>query len=158
MCPLLAALVGPGAAWVDMHRALLAEVSWTFRNVDSSGKLSASRIDLILANHAAMPLVQSASVLESVSDGGHSPVLVWLAVQGPVVLPWHRPLPRLPEMLQLDHSSWHTPPHGPHWWSNGLPAHRWHPCWQPTSRTPLHHFPRRWCPPCSTWWRWRVAG
>ena len=100
-CPLLSQLLGPGGAWVDVHRALLKEVPWTFRSVDKEGTLSASRIDLVLANHAAMPLVQSASVLESVQDGGHSPVLVHLVLQAPVILHWSSPRARLPPLLSL---------------------------------------------------------
>ena len=98
-CPLLQHLLGPASPWVDVHRALLGEVPWTFQNVDSTGKLSASRIDLVLANHLAMALVQGASVLQSVRDGGHSPVLVQLRVGDPLVLDWQRPSPRLPLML-----------------------------------------------------------
>ena len=60
VCPLLAKLLGPGAPWVDVHRVLLEDVPWTFRNVNTAGELSASRIDLVLANHAAMALVISA--------------------------------------------------------------------------------------------------
>jgi hypothetical protein len=100
VCPLLAKLLGPGAPWVDVHRAMLGEVPWTFRNVNSEAKLSASRIDLVLANHTAMALVRGASVLEAVADGGHSPVLVQLQLMGPLVMSWQRPLPQLPEMLR----------------------------------------------------------
>ena len=85
-CPLLQHLLGPASPWAHVHRALLGEVPWTFQNVDSTGKLSDSRIDLVLANHLAMALVQGASVMQSVRDGGHSPVLVQLRVGDPVVL------------------------------------------------------------------------
>ena len=101
VCPLLARLLGPGGAWVDVHRALLGEVPWTFRSLDSANTLSASRIDLILANHAAMALVQTAAVLESICDGGHSPVLVNIRLDGPVALDWTRPRPRLPPLFFL---------------------------------------------------------
>jgi hypothetical protein len=43
--PLHRQLLGPAAPWVDVHRALLGEVPWTFQNVDTSAHLSASRID-----------------------------------------------------------------------------------------------------------------
>lgn len=100
VCPLLAQLLGPGGPLVDVHRALLGEaVPWTFRSFDSTGTLSASRIDLALASHSAMGLVQTASVLESVSDGGHSPVLLAVRVGGPVTLNWVRPRPRLPPVI-----------------------------------------------------------
>ena len=114
VCPLLRQLLGPGSPWVDVHRALLDEVPWTFQNVDGSGRLSASRIDLVLANHAGMALVRGASVLQSVRDGGHSPVLVQLQLDTPLVLDWKRPQPRLPELLcqssaELRQSAaWHT--------------------------------------------------
>ena len=79
---------------------MLDVVPWTFRNVNRDAKLSASRIDLVLANHAAMTLVRGTSVLESVADGGHSPVLVQLQLGGPMVLSWTRPLPRVPELMR----------------------------------------------------------
>ena len=100
-CPLLAQLLGPGGAWVDVHRTLLGEVPWTFQSTDREGTLSASRIDLVLANHAAMQLVRAASVLGAVRDGGHSPVLVEVRWCGAVGLEWAAPRPRLPELLTL---------------------------------------------------------
>ena len=100
-CPLLAHLLGPGAPWVDVHRVLLpTPLPWTYQAVGPQGKLSASRIDLILANHLAMALVQSASVLEVVRDGGHSPVCVTLKTSA-IALDWRSPKPRLPPLLQL---------------------------------------------------------
>ena len=99
-CPLLEQLLGPGAAWVDVQRALSPEVSWTYRNTDAAGHLWASRIDLVLANHAAMARVQSTTVLERVADGGHSPVLVQLQLAGPIAVSWQRPKPRVPVLLQ----------------------------------------------------------
>ena len=92
-CPLLARLLGPGGAWVDVHRALLGSVPWTFQSVDTSGKLSASRIDLVLANHAAMQLMQGGLILDTVRDGGYSPVLATLQLRSAVSLQWHRPPP-----------------------------------------------------------------
>ena len=101
-CPLLAHLLGPGGAWVDVHSALLGElVPWTFQSIDTVGKLSASRIDLILANHAAMGLVQGARVLSAIRDGGHSPVLVDLLLSGPASVCWRSPQPKLPPLLML---------------------------------------------------------
>ena len=99
VCPLLAQLLGPGAAWVDVHRSLMQEVPWTFQNRDSQAHLSASRIDLVLANHSAMALICQASVLQTVSDGGHSPVLVGIRLDTPAGISWHRPRPRLPPLL-----------------------------------------------------------
>ena len=98
-CPLLSQLLGPGGAWVDVHRTLLGTVPWTFRAVDKTKTLSASRIDLVLANHAVLSLVHSASVLESVQDGGHCPALVSLSLRTPFVLQWCQPRPKLPELL-----------------------------------------------------------
>lgn len=105
VCPLLSSLLGPGGAWVDVHRSLLGDAAPpTFRSLDTNGNLSASRIDLVLANHAAMALVASASVLESISDGGHCPVVVDFRLSGPVALDWFPPHPRLPPLLQLGSS------------------------------------------------------
>ena len=101
VCPLLAALLGPGGAWLDVHNTLLAApLPWTFQNHDSTGKLSASRIDLVLANRAAMPLVLDASVFSDVRDGGHSPVLVTLRLTSPSTIRWQRPRARVPPLLQ----------------------------------------------------------
>jgi exonuclease III len=105
VCPLLSTLLGPGGAWVDVHRAHLGDtVPWTFRSLDTDGTLSASRIDLVLANHSAMALVAAASVLDSVYDGGHCPILVDICLSGPVSLDWFPPRPRLPPLLQLGSS------------------------------------------------------
>ena len=75
--------------------------SWTFRNLDTKGKLSASRIDLVLANHAAMAMVRGTEVLVAVQDGGYSPVVVDLAVSGPSIISWLRPTPKVPTLLRL---------------------------------------------------------
>ena len=100
-CPLLVHLLGPGAPWVDVHRLLMATpLPWTYQQLGSQGKLSASRIDLMLANHAALALVDSASICESVRDGGHSPVLVTLRAEA-VTLEWRCPRPQLPPLLRL---------------------------------------------------------
>ena len=99
VCPLLAGLLGPGGPFIDVHRSLLGEsVPWTFRSLDQAGTLSASPVDLALANHAAMPLVHSATVMESVSDGGHSPVLLEFRLSGPVFMDWFPSQPQLPPL------------------------------------------------------------
>ena len=46
-----------------------------------------------------MPLVQETTVLQSVRDGGHSPVIFELRLDSPLVLSWQRPSPRLPLLL-----------------------------------------------------------
>ena len=101
-CPLLAALLGPGGAWTDVHASLLPPpLPWTFQHPTSAGPLASSRIDLILANRAAMALVVSAEVLPAVRSGGHCPVLVTLSLSGPITIRWQRPRPKLPHLLQL---------------------------------------------------------
>ena len=100
-CPLLQQLLGPGAPLVDLQVALLGDenLDWTYRSVDSTGRLAASRIDLILANRAALTLVQELRVVTEVRDGGHSPVVISMRL--PVVrLNWRRPRPQLPELLR----------------------------------------------------------
>lgn len=53
-CPLLTALLGPGAAWIDVHVALSPPpLDWTFCQVDSMQRLAASHIYLVLTNSAA---------------------------------------------------------------------------------------------------------
>jgi hypothetical protein len=101
-CALLTQLLGPGAAWVDVHATMLpAPLPWTFHNTDTRDRLSASRIDLVLANQAALPLIVSASVLSNIRDGGHSPVLVSLQLGSAAGVDWKRPLPQLPPLLRL---------------------------------------------------------
>ena len=101
VCPLLARLLGPGGAWLDVHAALLPEpLPFTFQLQDTAGNLAASRIDLILANRAAMALVTSATVHSDVQDGGHSPVLASLRLSSPTTLCWQRPRRRVPPLLQ----------------------------------------------------------
>eukprot|EP00667_Euglena_gracilis_P030324 EG_transcript_41735 len=58
----------------------------------------ASRIDLVLANIAAMRLVREASVLEGLADGGHCPVLVSLSLDAGRI-DWQPPRPRPPPLL-----------------------------------------------------------
>jgi hypothetical protein len=100
-CALLAQLLGPGSPWVDVQVAMLEELEWTYRAVDSRGATSASRIDLVLANHAAMALVQSVRVVSSLCDNGHNPVVVALQLSGPRPVDWRPPRPRLPPLLTL---------------------------------------------------------
>jgi hypothetical protein len=53
----------------------------------------------VLANQAALALVQDIKVLTEVRDGSHSPVVVSLCL--PVVrLSWRRPRPQLPDLLR----------------------------------------------------------
>lgn len=99
VCPLLAALLGPGAPWVDVHAALLGTpLPMTFRNSHLSGAVLESRIDLVLANASAMRLMRAASVQDGIRDGGHSPVLVSLALDPGRIL-WSQPRPRAPAWL-----------------------------------------------------------
>lgn len=102
-CGLLGRLLGPGAAWVDVQVALggAAPLDWTFQLVDREGRVSASRIDLVLANHAAFGLIRRLGVLGDIRDGGHSPVVVELRVSGPVAIDWRAPRPRPPGVLLL---------------------------------------------------------
>ena len=101
-CPLLAALLGPGAPWVDVQASLLQPpLAWTYTNIDSRGRTSASRIDLILANQAALRLITSTYVLTGVAHGGHSPVMVDLRIDGPAALLWQCPRPKPPPLLLL---------------------------------------------------------
>ena len=98
VCPLLAQLLGPGAPWVDVHRLLMPPpLPWTYYQSTSDG-VAASRIDLVLANSAALRLVRSVSVQSSVRDSGHSPVLVTLSVD-PGRVEWRPPQPRPPRLL-----------------------------------------------------------
>ena len=126
VCPLLAALLGPGGAWVDVHVALLPPpLPWTFQHPGSGGRQACSRIDLILANRAAMSLMLSATVYPEVRSGGHCPVLVTLRLAGPISIPWQRPRPRLPALLQLSSAELHN---FPDWtslvqkWSTSVPG------------------------------------
>ena len=76
-CPLLAHLLGSGGAWVHVHATLLPHRAlWTFQSVDLKGKVSASCIDSILDDHAAMGLVHGAWVLSAIRDDCRSLVLV----------------------------------------------------------------------------------
>lgn len=102
VCPLLAALLGPGGAWVDVHVSLLPPpLPWTFQHPTAAGRFASSRIDLVLANRAAMALVVSAAVLPDVRSGGHCPVLVTLRLVGPIGICWQRPRPEPPALLRL---------------------------------------------------------
>ena len=93
-CALLTDLLGPGRPWIDVHRALLsAPLPWTYRHVGPAGKPMASRIDLVLANPAAMRLVRAAAVQDDLDCSGHFPVLVTLSLD-PGRIEWRPPLPR----------------------------------------------------------------
>ena len=102
-CGLLGRLLGPGAAWVDVQVALqgAGALDWTFQLLDQEGRVSASRIDLVLANHVALGLIQRVEVLGDIRDGGHSPVVVELQLAGAVAIEWRAPQPRPPELLLL---------------------------------------------------------
>ena len=96
VCPLLAQLLGPGCPWIDVHESMLPPpLPWTFRQPSSP---AASRIDLVLANAAALRFVHSATVLDTVQDGGHSPVLITLALEA-AHIDWQPPRPRPPPLL-----------------------------------------------------------
>ena len=69
-------------------------------NAHRSGPELVSRIDLVLANAAALRLVSSVAVQDDIRDGGHCPVLVQLDLT-PGIIQWRPPLPRLPPLLQL---------------------------------------------------------
>eukprot|EP00667_Euglena_gracilis_P025253 EG_transcript_29541 len=98
-CGLLADLLGPGRPWVDVHRLLLpAPLPFTYHQSGPGGSTMASRIDLVLANTAAMRLVREASVLEGLNDGGHCPVLVSLSLDAGRI-DWQPPRPRPPPLL-----------------------------------------------------------
>ena len=47
-----------------------------------------------------MMLVKGAHVLTDIRDGGHSPVIVELALAGPIAINWQRPRPQLPDLLR----------------------------------------------------------
>ena len=87
--------------WMCWQRQQATFLPWTVQLLDREGKLSASRIDLILANHAAMALVQRAEVISSVRDGGHSPVVVALSFSGKVSMCWKSPRPKPPALMFL---------------------------------------------------------
>ena len=125
-CPLLSHLLGPGGAWIDTHATLTEPpLAWTFRMEDTSGLRAASRIDLILANQAALPLLHSVEVLSSVRDGGHSPVIVTLSLDQSLSIAWRRPLPKPPALLLRSSTDLRT---SPDWqvlldaWSSSTPG------------------------------------
>ena len=99
-CPALTAMLGPGGAWVDAQVALgIQPLPWTFRGAEVGDQQAASRIDLILANHAALGLIRGVHVLHEVRDGGHSPVVAEVQIDGVASLQWFSPRPRLPPLL-----------------------------------------------------------
>ena len=85
-----------------MHASLLRPpLPWTFSLTDTRGNVSASRIDLVLANRSALPMLRSAAVLSGIQHGGHCPVLVTLRVDNPISITWQRPRPQPPPLLRL---------------------------------------------------------
>ena len=100
-CELLGRLLGPGAAWVDVQATFggSRRLDWTFQLVGNEGRVSASRIDLVLANHVALGLVRRVEVLGDIRDGGHSPVVVDLHLREAVTIDWRAPRPRPPVAL-----------------------------------------------------------
>jgi exonuclease III len=151
-CPLLAQLLGPGAPWVDVQVALGAlPLSWTFQAVDSHGKVSASRIDLILANHVALNLIRTATVQDEIHHGGHSPVVVELVLHSGVIN-WQPPALSCPLCCSDPPLSCSPCRCGQTSSPGGRP--------QPPPRTPwTHGDPTAWSPflvpytkPSSTWW------
>ena len=96
VCPLLAQLLGPGRPLVDVLEHLLEPpLPWTYRHPTTP---AASRIDLALANPAALRLIRNAAVLEEIRDGGHSPVLVTLNIDA-ACIDWQPPQPKPPPLL-----------------------------------------------------------
>ena len=155
-CPLLMRLLGPGGPLVDVQVALLGDTAldWTYRNVDSTGRVSGSRIDLVLANQAALILVQGVKVLAEVRDGGHSPVVVSLCA--PVVrLSWRRPRPQLCRARQWSCGTLRS---GRTCWSAGLPTMMCRPCWPTRHSCHLTSSPWRCLRHCRHWCSWLVAG
>ena len=100
-CPLLAQLLGPGGAWVDVQATFATTpLEPTFHSTATTRSRSgASRIDLILASRSALSLVRRIEVLSHIQDGGHSPVVVSLRLQQPLALCWQSPRPRPPALL-----------------------------------------------------------
>ena len=112
-CTLLSNLLGPGGAWTDVHATLLPPpLPWTYELTMPDGSLAASRIDLILCNQAARPLLHSATVLNGIQHGGHSPVLLSLRLSGPTHLNWQQPRPKPPRLLLLPSADLR---HNPEW-------------------------------------------
>ena len=101
-CALLSSLLGPGGAWMDVHATVLPPpLPWTYQLTMPDGSLAASRIDLILCNQAARPLVHSPLVLTDIEHGGHCPVMLSLRLPGPTRICWQQPRPKLPRLLLL---------------------------------------------------------
>ena len=104
-CALLAELLGPGRPWVDVLQALSpAPLPFTYYQPGSGGTMMASRIDLVLANPAALRLVRAASVLEGLADSGHRPVLITLDLDTGLIN-WQPPRPRPPLLFYEPSSS-----------------------------------------------------
>ena len=66
-CSLLAHLLGPAGAWVDIHSSSTPNPEPTYHCAATSRcRGSSSRIDLILASRSAVPLVQHVKVLSHI--------------------------------------------------------------------------------------------
>ena len=101
VCPLLARLLGPGAPLLDLQLAISPEArDWTFHGANGSAPFH-SRIDLILGTRSVIPYVVGISVRSDVVEGGHSPVVAALRLDGPIAIDWCAPRPRLPAPLRL---------------------------------------------------------
>ena len=99
-CNLLAQLLGPGGAWVDLHALHgTAPLEPTFHSAATSrSRAGSSRIDLILASRSALPFIKQVEVLGHIQDGGHSPVIATLCLSQPLAICWQSPRPRPPAL------------------------------------------------------------
>ena len=72
-CSLLAHLLGPGGAWIDLHFTfVVGPLRPTYHCVETSRCSSgSSRIDFILASRSAIPLVRHIEVLDHIRDSDH---------------------------------------------------------------------------------------
>ena len=93
-CPLLSRLVGPGGPLIDTLDLFPSEWDFTFW-----GGRGCSRCDSMLANRAALPLIQSFKVLSDIRDGGHCPIEISLNVR-PLKIHWDPPRPQPPDCLR----------------------------------------------------------
>jgi len=77
------------------------EPTWTFW-MPLRGKDRASCCDLIIANQAALAMIESVSVLDCLRIGGHTPVVSRFR-DTPATVDWRPGRPRLPKLLQQSH-------------------------------------------------------